>query len=156
MYSAPAGKSRLASQPPDAQPPDAQPNLVTMINRDVWGVDRFGLSWSRPGRLITPPAADEIAIATEWLTERIGDAGRIQTPTVGSYSLKHAAERWAGHPVGNGAMIVALARLGYTLRQQRAQGRRLNVAAGVSWKWYRRLPESRLSEAMTYRPGLGR
>ncbi len=124
------------------------PPRVTMVNGDRWTVDRRGLCWPRPGRLLAPPPDDQVDLAMQWLQLRIGDAGRIATPTLSSYRLKHASESWAGQYIANGAMIIALHRLDFPMRMARSRGPRINAMAAISWGWYRRLPESQMVEPM--------
>jgi|GEM_PF-2227159 len=129
--------------------PSGSPPQVTMVSGDTWVVSRRGLCRPREGYGVDLPEKAQIRLAMKWLTCRIGDTGRIKTPTISSYSLKHSAERWSGRYISNGAMIFALARLGFPMRVARRQCRQINAMAGVSWRWYRRLEESQLVEAMS-------
>lgn len=63
--------------------------------------------------------------------------GRSNKPTVGSYALKHEAEKWGrtarGCPyISNGAMIAAALTLGFPIKRYDSENP--NAGIGVSWR----------------------
>lgn len=113
---------------------------IKLIDGNKVRVDENGLTTAITG---TPPRPAQVRAAHRWLIERIGGEGFIKTPSVCSYSLKHAAQRWSHQYVSNGALIVAAAMLGYPMRPQRyVIGEPRNVIIGISRRHYENLPES--------------
>jgi hypothetical protein len=68
--------------------------------------------------------------AAEWLKH----IPRRSSVNLGSYSLKHQAERWAGDYVSNGALIAAAVHLGFKVeRIAGSPNARINVASHRQW-----------------------
>jgi hypothetical protein len=68
--------------------------------------------------------------AVEWLSH----IPRRKTVNLGSYGLKHQAERWSGDYVSNGALIAAAIHLGFKLEHVSGTPNALiNVAAVSKW-----------------------
>ncbi|MDV6034399.1 MAG: hypothetical protein F9B45_30765 [Phycisphaera sp. RhM] len=116
--------------------------IAASIRGEVFRVDKLGLL--TPGRaypVCTMPAAKSVDRAVRWL-ER-ADAGRIKTPSISSYTLKHAAERWTGQYISNGAFIVAAHQRGFRMMpRQGSLYAPINMLVGMSKRVYYSLPES--------------
>jgi hypothetical protein len=68
--------------------------------------------------------------AAEWLSH----IPRHKTPNLGSYFLKHQAERWTGDYVSNGALIAAAIHLGFKVEPiQGTPNALINVATRTKW-----------------------
>lgn len=109
---------------------------ITAVDGRTFFIDEDGVilgreRWSAPRN---PPSEADIADVVRWIQAR-GITCR-KSPSVFSYSLKHAAERWIGRHVSNGAAIVALDRCGFS---QVIDGK--NTWAGIALRSYRSLPE---------------
>jgi hypothetical protein len=70
-------------------------------------------------------AHDQFERAVAWL--RL--VPKVQTPRRSSYYLKHAAERWAGAYVSNGALIAAAVHLGFPIERSPSH---INANIGVT------------------------
>jgi hypothetical protein len=68
--------------------------------------------------------------AVEWLRH----IPRRKTVNLGSYGLKHQAERWGGDYVSNGALIAAAIQLGFEVKRIPGTPNALINVAGRS-KW---------------------
>lgn len=114
---------------------------ITTIDGEVFTVDRIGLieaDWPRSPD--DPPSPAQIRLARQWLVR----LERIKSPTLNSYKLKHAAERWLASCdtptyLSNGALIVAADRMGIG---QRAGYGTPNTRLAVSRRSYHALTES--------------
>lgn len=123
------------------------PSITTRDGR-TYLVDSSGLIIYRES--VDPPCEQEIEAAARWLVKRIGIAGRTGTGRIGSYRLKHAAGRWSGTYVSNGAMIVAASREGYVLEvidRICPVATPINCRVGVSQRHYHRLGEALMTDA---------
>jgi hypothetical protein len=68
--------------------------------------------------------------AVEWLNH----IPRRKSVNLGSYGLKHQAERWGGAYVSNGALIAAAIHLGFKVERVRGTPNALiNVAGRTKW-----------------------
>lgn len=103
---------------------------IRTIDGAIHHVDANGII-SPSRRLESPPAKREIDDAMRWLATMTP----AKSCTIGSYGAKHAAERWAGRYVSNGAMIVAVDRAGY--RQEHRPHDGLNTGIGIDRRAYR-------------------
>jgi hypothetical protein len=70
-------------------------------------------------------AHDQFERAVSWLQL----VPKVQEPRRSSYYLKHAAQRWAGDYVSNGALTAAAVHLGFPIKRAPSQ---INCAIGVS------------------------
>ncbi|WP_186775983.1 hypothetical protein [Rubripirellula reticaptiva] len=85
-----------------------------------------------------PPSVVEILVCVAWLEKRVTPR---KTPSIGSYAIKHAVERWSGRYIPNGAAIIGVYLAGFP---QYCEGYAcpLNTDVGISLPSYRRLPEA--------------
>ncbi len=111
--------------------------VVTLSDGSTYHVDEMGLIAGRRPLEPPPPAVDVLACMS-WLEQRVSPRN---TPSVCTYGVKHAASRWLGRYLTNGAMIVAADRAGFSQDTGRSGGYILNTVLGVSLPSYRRLPE---------------
>ncbi|TWT68396.1 hypothetical protein Pan14r_06410 [Crateriforma conspicua] len=109
--------------------------VVTLVDGQQCEVDRDGIRDRQ--RSTRPPTREEVKTAARWLFNR---AIAIKTPTISSYTAKHAAERYCRSYIPNGAMIVAADRLG--ICQRLAHWNSLNTKIAISRRGFRLLPES--------------
>lgn len=115
--------------------------VITAIGGRTYRVDACGLlDVHRQWPAGDPPDEEQIATAMRWLSR----VEQIQTPSINSYSAKHAVERWLRlnvdkNYISNGAMIVAADRCGF---RQSANDQSLNSELAISLQSYKRLPES--------------
>jgi hypothetical protein len=88
----------------------------------------------RRNALLHPTTLDEFERAIAWLRLVPRRANINQNHS--SYGLKHAAERWAGAYVSNGALIAAALHLGIRLEQCRGrEGINALLAVSSRRKW---------------------
>lgn len=111
----------------------ALPHLTTegmgAVEARPWRPVYSGAAFDRDRGTFVP---ENVATAIAFLRRCVA----IKTPTLGSYGLKHAAERWgATHGMApyltNGELIAAASYLGFTIKEE---PRSLNVLIGVGVK----------------------
>ncbi len=110
---------------------------IRTVDGQVHSVDEDGLI-GQSGRLWpvgSPPSESDIQAAASWLQLR---TQQIKSPGVGSYAAKHAAEKYIGRYIPNGAIIVAAYRLGI-----RQVAESINSGLFISSRAFERLPESK-------------
>ncbi len=126
--------------------PNSHPGMVTVDGYVVY-VDLLGTidGLTRDGKRrcdhpAPPPDVVDILAVMDWIENR--KLKPIKTPTISSYRLKHAAEKYLKRYISNGALIIAMDRCGFNQRMERNTWCAMNTYIGVSLKQYRDLPEA--------------
>ncbi|MCA9137859.1 MAG: hypothetical protein KDB00_13900 [Planctomycetales bacterium] len=115
---------------------------VTSITGETFAVDQNGLLMhGGPYRIREKPTPEMVDVCLRWLQR--AEAGRIKTPTLNSYTLKHAVERWSREYISNGSFLIAADQLGFRMVQDdRTWRATLNMDIGIGRRWYHQQPES--------------
>ncbi len=126
--------------------PAKYPSIVTVDGYVIF-VDELGTidGLTRDGKRrcdhpAPPPKTEDVLAVMQWIEHR--GLRPIKSPTVSSYKLKHAAEKFIGRHIGNGSLIIAMDRCGFNQRMERNTWCAMNTYIGVSLKQYRDLPEA--------------
>ena len=91
--------------------------LQGMFQREGIGINGFDYSWRRTKEW--QPWSDDIAEQVRVAVARLSLCEKTKTVNrrVGSYTLKHECEAWAGRYVSNGALLMAAWLLGFKIKQ---------------------------------------